>query len=427
MPSATWTEHRRGCRAWCLALLALAACGEAPRGPNVLLVTLDTLRRDHVGAYGSDAGLTPSLDALAAEGLVHDAAYTTMPTTGPAHLSLFTGLHPSEHGGLSNGETLAPHVAERELALRLRRSGFATAGFVTTRLIGSRATGLRGFEIYDGPRGALRHGEDAARAALAWLDVERRRPIFLWVHLYDPHAPYGSADEKRVSFPVDRTHYGWVDAERYADPAERARMAERYARGVRSVDKALGVLVAGVRERLASPPLIVVVADHGECLAEYLDERGFAYDHGKFLDNEVVEIPLVVAGPGVVPGRSGGAASIRDLYTVILEAVGLGDESAAAEGRRDLRQPSNARRVVRIERRRFLSRVRDEVRAHAAAAADGASLVVLAEDGSVSLGDEGASDLVAEAGAALRAEVGGEVRVLDPETERALRDLGYAE
>ena len=100
MPSATWTECRRGCRAWCLAALILTACNEAPRAPSVLLVTLDTLRRDHVGAYGSDAGLTPNLDALAAEGLVHDAAYTTMPTTGPAHLSLFTGLHPSEHGGL---------------------------------------------------------------------------------------------------------------------------------------------------------------------------------------------------------------------------------------------------------------------------------------------------------------------------------------
>ena len=427
MPWAIWTELRRLGGAACALWLALAACTEVPPLPSVLLVTLDTLRRDHIGAYGSDAGLTPSLDALAAEGLVHDAAYTTMPTTGPAHLSLFTGLYPSEHGGRSNGEPLAPHVAGRELALRLRRNGFATAAFVTTRLIGPGVTGLRGFEIYDAPRGALRHGESAVESTLAWLDVEKNRPVFLWVHLYDPHAPYGTADDKRVGFPVNRKHHGWVDADHYADPAVRAEMEDRYTRGVRSVDAALGSLVAGVRERLDAPPLVIVAADHGESLAEHLDERGFAFDHGKFLDAESVAIPLVLAGPGVVPGRSAGAASIRDLYTVILEAAELGDETAAQEGRRDLRSPSDARRVVRIERRRFLSRVRDAVRGHAAAATDGRSLVIVAEDGGVSVGNVNEADLVSAAGDGLLVDESGRARVLDAETEAALRNLGYVE
>ena len=116
MPWATRTEA-----AALLLLVVLApGCSGPAAGPNILLVTIDTLRRDHVGAYGDGRGLTPNLDALAATGLVHERAYTTMPTTGPAHLSAFTGLYPSEHGARSNGEPLPPRFASRELAQRMR-------------------------------------------------------------------------------------------------------------------------------------------------------------------------------------------------------------------------------------------------------------------------------------------------------------------
>ena len=227
------------------ALLGLALAGCRAPSPSILLVTLDTVRRDHVGAYGAESGLTPSLDALAAEGLVHDAAYTTMPTTAPAHLSLFTGLYPSEHAVRRNGDPLASAFASQELALRLRTRGYTTAAFVTSRLMSARATGLRGFEIYDAPTGTLRTGEAAAEAALAWLRAERRRPVFLFVHFYDAHAPYGSADEKRRSFPVEASAYGWIDdGTRYAAESERRAMAERYGRGVVSADAALGRLIS---------------------------------------------------------------------------------------------------------------------------------------------------------------------------------------
>jgi arylsulfatase A-like enzyme len=407
-------------------LSALLGCG--PPQTSILLVTLDTFRRDHSGVYGGHEGLTPHLDALSAEGLTHTSAYTTMPTTGPAHLSIFTGLLPSEHGARSNGETLDPQWMNREVGLRLRRAGYATAAFVTSQMVAPGATGLRGFEIYDAPRGALRPGASVVESALAWLAVEKRRPIFLWVHLYDPHAPYGDEDEKRRSFPVKRKDYGWVASERYATPDARAEMARRYARGVAAADAALGALVAGVRA-IAEPLLVIVTADHGESLDEHLVSRGFAYDHGKFLDVETVTVPMVLAGAGVIPGRSEGAASIRDLYTVILEAAGIPDEHAPAEGRRDLRRPDADRRVVRIERRRFVSAVRDEVREHASAGADGNALVVVSETGEHSAGPATA-DLLGAARISVADSDGTDAEAresIDPETRRALEELGYVE
>jgi arylsulfatase A-like enzyme len=415
---------RRRPRALACLALALAACGGAPP-PSILLVTLDTLRRDHVGAYGDARGLTPHLDALAAEGLVYQAAYTAMPTTAPAHVSLFTGLWPSQHGVRRNGEPLAPAFAPREAAERLRRSGYATAAIVTTRLLSADLTGLRGFEVYDAPHSALRSGGDAVRSALAWLDVERRRPVFLWVHLYDAHAPYGSADEKRRSFPVDPGSYGFVDRDRYAAEGAVREMEARYARGVRAADAALGALVAGVRERLARPPLVIAVADHGELLAEHLGDRGYAFDHGEFLDAECVEIPLVLAGPGVRPGRSRGAVSIRDLYATLLAAGGVAPAPEA--GLRDLRRPDDARRLVEIERRE-LARTSGAVRAQAAGAADGAHLVVVGEDGETSSGGGAPEDLVDAARETLgRIPRRERAPQLDAAAQRALRELGYAE
>lgn len=410
------------------AALALLACGEPP--PSIVLATLDTVRCDHLGLYGGPPELSPHLDALGARGLVHQAAYTTMPTTGPAHLSIFTGLYPSEHGSLANAEPISSEHRPRELARRLRDRGYATAAFVTSPLLQPRATGLVGFEIYDTPRGHLRPGEDAVRAALAWLDAEQRRPVFLWIHLYDAHSPYGSADQKGRSFPVEPGRYGWVDRGIYADPAERARAEQRYARGVRDADAALGRLLDGLAERIEPPPLVVVAGDHGEALAELLETRGYAYDHGEFLDPEVVCVPLVVAGPGVTPGRSSGAVSLRDVYPTLLGAAGLLPAESGDEERRDLRTASAGRRIVAVERRRVSPAVRAAVRAHGAAAFDGTGGVIVGEQSIPP--SEGADPAEIELfQAALRryqaaARSTGRPAV-DPALADALRNLGYAD
>jgi arylsulfatase A-like enzyme len=427
--SATWSRGRA------LAALAslLLGCDAREERPSLVLVTLDTVRADHVGAYGDARGLTPALDALARAGIVHDSAWTPMPTTGPAHLSLFTGLAPHEHGADRNGVPLDPALRPRELAARLRDHGYATAAFVTSRVLDRAATGLDGFEIYDGAGGALRPGRDAVAAALRWLAAERRRPVLLWVHLYDAHAPYGSADEKRRNLPLRPGAYGWVDGARYADPAERARMADAYAAGVRDADAALGELLAGVAKRLPSPPLIAVAADHGEALAERLEARGYAFDHGEFLDVEQTRVPLVLAGPGVTPGRSPGAVSLRDLYGTLLAAAGAIDEAEGA-GWRDLREPSQGERIVTVERRGFDAvpdRHAAALRAQAAAAADGRTFVLVGEDGEPTPngGEDPPAALVEAArSAAVRAgaRAGRSGAPIDPATREALEALGYA-
>jgi arylsulfatase A-like enzyme len=397
-----------------------------------VLVTLDTLRADHVGAYGGPPDLTPNLDALAREGLAHDAAFTTMPTTGPAHVSLFTGLAPHEHGSDRNGAPMRPEHRGRELAARLRRAGYATAAFVSAAPLAPQATGLTGFEVYAFGGGALHPGSRAVDAALRWLDTRPGEPVFLWVHLYDPHSPYGHPDQKRRSLPLREGEYGWIDAQRHADPAMRRLARERYAEGVHEADRALGRLVAGVRERLAAPPLVVVAADHGEALDEHLDARGYAYDHGEFLDPEQIRIPLVLSGPGVTPGRSSSPVSIRDLYATLLAAAGCAE---ASDRGADLRRPVETTRVVVIERRGFAGREPPAptpagaaaVRAHAAAATDGRGLVIVGEDGAAAqVSGEANPALEGAARAALARRGGQPAPALDAETEAALRSLGYA-
>ena len=243
-----WRDRIAACVA-----IALIAIGCTPTKPatSVLLVTLDTLRADHVGAYGAPRGVTPYLDALAREGIVHEAAFTTMPTTGPAHLSLFTGLAPRRHGADRNGMPLDPSLRDLEIAARLRGAGYATGAFVSTHLLNNDLMHLEGFEVYDGVPEVIRPGRDAVAAALRWLDGEKQRPVFLWVHLYDAHAPYGTADEKRRELPLRASDYGWIDASHYATAESRNQRRAAYERGVKEADTALGRIVAGVRSRIA--------------------------------------------------------------------------------------------------------------------------------------------------------------------------------
>jgi arylsulfatase A-like enzyme len=423
-------------RALALALVAgavvgLSACRAPPQ--DIVLVTLDTLRRDHVGAYGDARGLTPNLDRLAQSGLVHEAAYTTMPTTGPAHLSLFTGLYPSELGATRNADVLTDQHAPRELARMLAARGYATAAFVTSTLAGPYATGLRGFDVYDQQLLVLRSGAAAVDDALAWLASESegvKRPIFLWVHIYDPHAPYGDTNQKRLSFPLDPELYGWIDPAHFASGEVAARTDQLYRDGVRLADAELGRLLKGVQQQRGQATLVIVAADHGESLSEHVATRGYAYDHGEFLDPEAVRIPLVLAGPGISPGRSTGAVSIRDLYTTVLEAAGIHDATAAAEGRRDLRKTSSQLRIVEIERRSFSERQPPLVESHYGGASDGDRIVVAGADGELTSGAEGASaELIAAASErARKAALAARQATPDfsPETIEALRSLGYA-
>ena len=427
-----------------LLALALGALACSEPGPNLVLVTFDTTRADHVGPRGERGpSLTPHVDAIAATGRVFSNAFTTMPTTAPAHASMLTGLATHEHGIQRNGERATdPEVVARALQRRLGDAGYATGAFLTARVFDRDAMGLGGFDEFDIGRRGLTPGAEAVAAALAWAEGQSA-PFFLWLHLYDPHAPYGSAEYKRVHYPVDLKRYGWVEPEHYATPAARAEILARYEEGVRDADAAFGALRAGLAElaRGGPEPFYVVTADHGELLAEELDTSGFAYAHGATLGPEVLRVPLVVAGPGVSPGLVTAPATVRDVYTTLLGAAGLVDSAAAEEGRADLRGELPADRLLAAARREFTVSNRRKrelgpevyayVRAHAVAASDGEQLVVVAEDGSQTAGSDASPDLLDLAAATLEAMLAsradGEGEPLDEETRDQLRALGYVE
>lgn len=254
-------------------LLALAARPAPP--PSVILLTLDTTRADALGAG------TPVLSALAARGTRWNQAVTPTPLTLPAHASLLTGLLPPEHGLRDNGTAVLPKDVPT-LASAFSSRGYATAAFVASRVLDRRFGLARGFGHYDDKAPAEQIGEygypernarQMTDAALAWLAKRPAgKPLFLWVHYYDPHAPYGPPG---------------------MDP--RAGDRQRYAGEVAYMDREIGRLLAA----LPAGSLIAAVGDHGEALGEHGERT-----HGIFLYQSTMRVPLILAGPGVPRGKA---------------------------------------------------------------------------------------------------------------------------
>lgn len=332
--------------------------------PNVLIVTIDTLRRDHVGAYGGTAAATPHLDRLAAEGVRFDDAVTPTPETAPAHASLFTALHPLRHRVLSNGGRLPDGITT--LAERLEAEGYATGAFVSSFAV-SHGVGLdQGFEVYDDDFAPVRglgqltaarwatralmrlgaphrvpwllerRGVDTVDLALGWVSQRGAHPWLLWVHLFEPHAPYEAPDAT-----VDHRALLSQPGHTYTE-AERAELRRLYAREVEAADAQVGRLLdaldaGGLRERT----LVLVTADHGEQLGEH----GIDFHHHGLYE-ESVRVPLLLRAPGkrfrdaVVPHQ----VRLLDVAPTALEWIGL-DPFEPAEGVELFGYPLGLRRL----------------------------------------------------------------------------------
>ncbi len=253
--------------------------GDAPR-PDVLLVTIDTLRADRVGAYGDPLADTPALDSLARDGVLFREAHAVTPLTLPSHASILSGRYPVHHGLRDNGgfrlDPAVPLISER-----LQAGGYATAGFPSAYVLDG-AWGLsRGFSVYRDPfhpedvaqTGAFGElelpGAEVVNAAVAWWRRNEGQPRFAWVHLYDPHTPW-------------REHPGWE-----GDP---------YRGEVHFVDG----LIARLLREVDSDDLVIVTSDHGEGLWDH-GER----EHGVLLGRSITRVPLLVRPPGTVAPRTG--------------------------------------------------------------------------------------------------------------------------
>jgi arylsulfatase A-like enzyme/Tfp pilus assembly protein PilF len=248
-----------------------AAVGDRPARPPIVLITIDTLRADRLGSYGSARGLTPSLDAFAREATRFTAAVSQVPLTLPSHATILTGLHPARHGVRTNdGFRLSPTAPA--LAAALKAAGYATGAFVGGYPL-RRSSGLsRGFDRYDdeflASPGAIERSADAVlQSAEAWIDTGAAQPFFAWIHLFDPHSPYTPPP-----------------------PFAAAHRDSPYDGEVAYTDAAVGRFLDHLRQRdLFAAATIVIVADHGESLGEHGERT-----HGTFLYDSTVRVPLLI-------------------------------------------------------------------------------------------------------------------------------------
>ena len=313
------------------ALLLAGGCAEPPAEPmSVVLVTIDTLRADHLSIYGYDRPTAPRLAALAARGVVFEDARAPIPETAPACATLLTGLPPAAHGVRGNGRPLGPEPAT--LAGLLAAAGYSTAAFVSGFPLTARLSGLdRGFAHYDDllpdargrVPGVQRRAPKTTSAALAWLEGRPAGPFFLWVHYYDPHGDYAPGPPWESAFPGAGGPRLPLEAipeyQRLGDERDAAAYIGRYDGEILHVDSELGRLLDRLeQDDLRDHTLIVLTADHGESLTEH-DEL---FDHGNELYETTIRIPLLVAGPGLTGGRRvPGLAQSQDLLPTVLELL----------------------------------------------------------------------------------------------------------
>lgn len=355
-PEARAKHRLREVQPWMLMLallpalmlaLTLGACSRE-RGaepgplPDVVLVTFDTLRADHLGFAGYFRETSPNLDALARASVVFERCIAPMATTLPVHASILTGVQPQEHGLLGNVD---PEGRRYELSDELptftqflRGNGYRTAAFVSALPL-KRQFGLDGgFEVYDEPSGRERRAGETTDAALAWYTARQAEsaPLFLWVHYFDPHGPYEPPAEFAQAFGSDGEIERYLAERRFADAGQRP---GRQAREVstrasidlydgeilymdREVGRLFAALQAGPRwERTA----LAAIADHGEGLNQH-GEPG----HGQVW-NEQLHVPFLLRVPGLEPRRVGRLVTPADLVPTLLGAIEIpGSESLLA-------------------------------------------------------------------------------------------------
>jgi arylsulfatase A-like enzyme/tetratricopeptide (TPR) repeat protein len=280
----------------------------------VLLITIDTARADHFSYTGTSIVKTPRVDALALQGAGFTNAVTPVPLTLPAHASLMTGRLPPSHTVRDNGSYRLP-ASEQTLAEVLSGAGFVTAAFVGSEVLDSTYGLDQGFTTYDdhvvdsGPSGLLyypeRRGEEVVKAAARWLDSQGDAPVFVWVHLFDPHTPY------RPPEPEHSTYGSTYNGE------------------IAYTDRVVGALLDHWNQRRGlDRTLVVVTADHGEALGEHGEKT-----HGVLVHDATLRVPLVFRAAGLhVAGTIGAPVSLIDVMPTVLGLCGI-PRPPAVQGR----------------------------------------------------------------------------------------------
>ncbi|MBI9076335.1 MAG: sulfatase [Desulfatibacillum sp.] len=300
---------------------------------HVVLISMDTLRRDHLPIYGYSRQTAPHISELARTSVIFDNAIAAASNTAPSHASMLTGLHPLSHGVRYNWAMLSQDVPT--LGEILQGQGFSTGAFVSCIALHSQTTGLnRGFDTYNdvGPLPGHRRAADTFRDTVQWLDsVQKGQQIFLFFHVFDPHFPY--------SAPVGQTLPGWgYSGIRKGLPLDYPAMREKMRQGfsheeiqayvnwydeeILYADMYVGRLLKALQDKgIYEDSLIIFLSDHGETLGE----RPWMFDHGGRVVEEQIQVPLLMRFPGGwgQGARINSPAHHVDLTPTILDALGL--------------------------------------------------------------------------------------------------------
>ena len=375
--ATAWLERRREATAvllwklWAVTLILVTwftplshgpkrpSPGGGSGAPNLLLVTLDTFRADHVGALGAHGDPTPNLDRLASRGVLYERAFAQIPVTGPSHASIMSGVYPWTHETLANGVAMPEHVPV--LSEALGGEGYRTAAFVSSFVLDGVFGYGRGFQVYDDalqtPKGLHelsvmrvweqlrvrfgsisdleRRGDQTVDEALAWMmTTDNEEPFFLWVHLFDAHGPYEPPAPFDTRFysgdprdPAVNTMDQATGVASYLQPSlagitDLDWPLAQYRGEVAFCDAQLGRLLAGLEAAgHGDDTVFVVVGDHGESLTEH----DYYFNHGAKLYEPSTRVPLVIVAAGRLPAgkRSPDVVENIDLMPTILDLLGL--------------------------------------------------------------------------------------------------------
>jgi len=313
---------------------------------NLILITLDTTRADHLGCYGYFRDTSPTLDALAKDSIFFDHCVSPMAQTLPAHMSIMTGTYPDEHGILANvlnrgGRQFVPTKALQTIAQVLNKQGYDTAGFVSATPLKAESGISVGFNSYSEPSGdknnpaaRKRKAKDTNAAAFAWLAKRDHNPFFLWIHYFDPHTPYDPPAPYDTRYKVDESLKTYLARRRFGvniepiagqpTPNVKEEKLEKISTAInlydgelRYLDTQLKILFEQLKvARLWDRSILVVTGDHGEGLGQ----------HGIMHHNDVwaeqVYVPLMIRMPGMPPRRVTQTVSSVDILATVMGLAG---------------------------------------------------------------------------------------------------------
>lgn len=313
-------------------LFALAACGPLPAGdpsrPDIVLVSIDSLRADHLSSYGYSRDTTPGLDALANDGLRFTQARSASPWTLPSHMTMLTGLWPMDHQVIEDDLALSPEVPQIQSALQ--GAGWATGGFVSTIYVSGAYGFSRGFSTFSdyaiSEKDNLYHSvrvDKLVDDTITWMKEQNGKPAFVFLHIYDVHYPYFPPppwDEKydKAGTPAELRYKNYKYYLKHPISGRRMKhQIAQYDESLAWVDAELARL-RSAWTRSGRPATWIITSDHGE----ELGERG-SWGHAHTLNAEALDIPLIVSGPGIPPAVRQELVGTIDVAPTIAAIAGV--------------------------------------------------------------------------------------------------------